>query len=284
MRKNHNWTDADLTFLIANYPTQGGHFCAEKLNKNYLNTKGKANSMGLRVFVKKPNTQKLLEDDPISLYWIGFLLADGNFIINREKKSSYLRLRLSVKDMDHVVKFKNFIESDKNIKIEIGGSSNRFCLDSKIANFTFGDKQLIKVCEKFQINNNKTKFPPSLDVFKILTQNQLMCLLIGFIDGDGTIFYKENNPKELPRLRIKNHISWKDFLCFAADTIMNFPDIRKATIRENKQGYIELNIANLGLLQKLKSTAIENKLPIMERKWEIIDLNRRLKLISPSKN
>lgn len=60
---------------------------------------------------------------PESLYWAGFMAADGS-IYHQKGKVPYISLGLSTKDEDHVVKFKTFLESGH--KLSVSTSKNSF--------------------------------------------------------------------------------------------------------------------------------------------------------------
>ena len=72
-------------------------------NKNIESKTSKKYSYNENVFENIDNEE--------SAYWLGFLYADG-YVRYREKYGSELRLKLSVRDKDHLLKFKKFITSD----------------------------------------------------------------------------------------------------------------------------------------------------------------------------
>ena len=194
------------------------------------------------------NLSNLLLDTPEAFYWIGFLLADGSFYDNR------LKLGLSIKDADHLYKFANFINytgavyiTDKSISIA--------CKDVEAV-------QRIK--EKFDIRDRKTYNPPQT-ILKFDT-NLTYALLSGFIDGDGNI--KNQSGRKDFCLTIKNHSSWESILKQFNSIITN-----KNLTRRDSRGYAKLVISNTEDLKKLKIKALDLNLPILARKWNIIDLN-----------
>ena len=74
----------------------------------------------------------------------------------------------------------------------------------------------IKLCDKFNIKNNKTYEPMELNNYSF-NKELLFSLIIGFIDGDGCInkVYK----KQDCNLRIHLHSSWLDNLIFIENFI-----------------------------------------------------------------
>ena len=204
--------------------------------------------------VKLYNTKRcadlsiLLEDTPESFYWIGFLLADGYFYKNR------LKLVVSTKDKDHIKKFANYIKFQGSY-LENNIYFGLSCKDSVV---------IPKLCKKFDIKECKTYNPPkSILNFDF---NLLLCLLAGFIDGDGNIQH-QNKRKDF-FLRIKNHISWYNILQEFGSIITD-----KQCVKINNQNYAQLCITNTVILQKLKKNVLQYNLPLLTRKWDIIDLN-----------
>ena len=191
---------------------------------------------------------KLLEETNEAYYWIGFLLADGSFCNGR------LKFSLSKKDSDQVYKFAEFInytgtfsKSDTAISIAVKD------IDT-----------VTQICKKFNIFPQKTYNPPKN--LRKLNKDKLYCLLAGFIDGDGSI--KNQNKRDDFFLRIKNHSSWKEVLELFSELIVN-----KNCVKINSKGYAELTISNTKKLQEFKSKIISYNIPILKRKWDIINMD-----------
>lgn len=190
----------------------------------------------------------LLDDNNESYYWIGFLLADGSFYDNR------LSLTLSIKDKEHLLKFANYI----NYSGSLGDNDKSITVSVK-------DTDIVKeICNKFDIKQNKTYNPPTN--FSNFDIDKLYCILAGFIDGDGNISHPKNRKDFF--LRIKNHSSWVNILNLFGKIICD-----KECAKINNQGYAQLYITNSKYLQNLKTKILELNIPIMSRKWDIIDLN-----------
>ena len=191
---------------------------------------------------------KLLENTFEAWYWVGFLLADGSFNDNR------LKLTLAIKDKEHLLKFASFIkytgslsETDKSVSVSVK------------------DSDLVKkLCNKYEILSQKTYNPPT--ILSNLSKDTLYCILAGFIDGDGNI--RNQNKREDFFLRIKNHSSWEDVLKLFGTLITN-----KDCVKINNQGYAELTISNTKILQDFKTKILSYNLPLLNRKWDIINMN-----------
>ena len=194
------------------------------------------------------NLSNLLEDTPEAFYWVGFLLADGSFSDGR------LTFTLKKSDSEQVHKFGKFIDytgsyGNSNISESIS------CKDIDIVK---------KICNKFDIKPQKTYNPP--ETILKFDKELLIALLAGFIDGDGRIANQTNRKDFF--LSIKNHGSWisilKEFNKLICEE--NFCKI-------NSSGYSILTITNTECLKELKKKVIALNLPILSRKWDVIDLN-----------
>lgn len=174
-----------------------------------------------------------------TLYWIGFLLADGH--ISKERN---IQINLSIIDRDHILRLKEYIgdfpisESKSQIRILIS--------DVKLSEY---------LSSKFKWGSNKTKNPP---IIPNLSKNQMFSLIIGFIDGDGSIDDKS--------IRVKCDISWNEIL---KDFHQNLTGEEK-DFKLTNCGCSIFYISKLEILFKIKELAEELKLPIMERKWSKI--------------
>ena len=171
-----------------------------------------------------------------SCYWLGFLLADGHI-----HKQMNIQMNLSIKDKDHILKLKNFIgnfpiyESPKQIRI------------------TISDKKTCKLLsEMFKWDSNKTKNPPS---FPNMSNDQLFSLIIGFIDGDGSISSKG--------IKVKCDKNWKSIL---GNFYFQLTGINKDfNIQGDNCSIFYLN--KLETVFLIKERAEKLNLPLMERKW-----------------
>lgn len=175
-------------------------------------------------------------EDLEACYWIGFLLADGHIF-----KKKNIQMNLSLLDKDHILKLKKYLgdfpiyESENTIRICIS--------DVKLAKY---------LSDRFNWKSNKTKIPPILDN---LSESQMFSLIIGFIDGDGSI---SNNS-----IRVKCDISWKNIL---QDFYYHLTgDDKKFKI--TNCGCSIFYISKLETIYQIKELADKFRLPLMDRKW-----------------
>ena len=199
--------------------------------------------------IKQYKLKKLLEESYEKYYWLGFLLADGHFEDKR------LSISLSLQDIQHLEKFKTFLDVStiigKNYSI-CNGKKYAYCKLSVMDSFSI---PLLK--QQYSITNRKTYEPP---VLTSITNDFLFCLFIGFIDGDGCIQKQTNRPDS--KITIKCHKSWAQVLSMFNENV-----------KETKDGYSYISFTKTSVIKEFKQKAIDLKLPILERKWDLVDMS-----------
>jgi hypothetical protein len=183
---------------------------------------------------------KLMDlEDLETCYWIGFLLADGHIY-----KEMSIQMNLSILDKDHILKLKKHLG---DFPIYESESVIRICIsDIKLAKF---------LSERFSWKSNKTKIPP---VLNNLSEDQMFSLIIGFIDGDGSISEKS--------IRVKCDMSWKNIL---QDFYYHLTGDNRE-FRITNCGCSVFHISKLETIFKIKELAEKFRLPIIDRKWSKI--------------
>ena len=198
------------------------------------------------------NLLPLLDETPISYYWIGFLMADGHFY-----KHGALKLQLSEKDRHHLEKFRLFVNYTGKSKTCLMSAMNPIVVH--------------KIMNKFKITNRKTYEPCSIDWIK---DELLFSLIVGLFDGDGHFPIRNNH---VYGAVMKLHKSWLTNLKFIETFLYEYLEIKKSKpsklARMNKNGYAVLVLSDRYLLAKMKKKSTELNLPMMKRKWDGIDVN-----------
>jgi hypothetical protein len=116
-------------------------------------------------------------DTEFKAYWIGFFMADGSIVKNE------ILLELSIKDVSHLNKFKEFIGVDTEIKFRKRlrkGKYNKTCL------LRFSSKSIKEQLNELNIISNKTYCGQFADLSKI-PYDLHKDFWRGYIDGDGHI-------------------------------------------------------------------------------------------------
>jgi hypothetical protein len=190
---------------------------------------------------------KIMDNSYESLYWLGFILADGSFHKNRFEFS------LQQKDLECLKSFCLYIG---NPPIYKKGNSYRTFFNNKIANKEF--------CELYDIKDRKTYNPPSFELFyDKYTDNQLYALLFGLIDGDGSIYVKGNNKS----ICITFHKNWYDFyksLFAKLQFYCNFANVKDKNI-------MTLNIRRKKEIHNLYEKLVSLNINYLERKWKKVE-------------
>lgn len=109
-----------------------------------------------------------------SEYWIGFLLADG--CVSTKKYS----ISLKIKDIEHVLKYRDFINSSLKPNYSINKAGNKVC------NITFGNFETHQWLTSIGITPAKSK---TVKLEMPITGN----ILRGIFDGDGSV--SQRRPK-----------------------------------------------------------------------------------------
>lgn len=117
-------------------------------------------------------------DNEEAAYWLGFLYADGNIssIGNR------LEVRLAIKDLPHLEKFRKFLKLSTEIRTGIC-NGNSFC------HLSIRNKHLwntLNTLGCFPQKSLKLKFP-NLSIFQGNIQELVLHFIRGYVDGDGCL-------------------------------------------------------------------------------------------------
>lgn len=120
-----------------------------------------------------------------SAYWLGFLYADGNI----SSTGNRLEVRLSIKDLSHLEKFRSFLKLSTEIRTGIN-NGNGFC------HLAVRNKHLWETLNTLGCCPQKSlilKFP-KIDIFIGDKKELIRHFIRGYIDGDGSLsLYKQSN-------------------------------------------------------------------------------------------
>lgn len=182
-------------------------------------------------------------------YWAGFIAADG--CITRTNKYKILKINLSDKDEDHLKLFKKHTKYTGKI-YKYANNHNNFKTSIHIS-----DKKFIQHIEdKFNIHPRKTF---NLKPPKLITKKEQIAYMIGYIDGDGTI-YKSGRRKETLTLSIVTASPF--ILSYFKKLIKNIIGVR-LNISTAKYYKISISGHNAEVLYKILKNF---KLPKLKRK------------------
>lgn len=257
LRKNR-WSKEELNILKKYYQIKKPIDLLKLIpNKSINGIKLKAAQLNL----KSPNSsyfnskiEKLLLETNISYYWLGFVMGDGHI-----SKNNRLQIMVSIKDKNHIHKFKKYINYVYDMKINN--------LNNTIG-FSIQNKEIINRLKiKFDIKSNKTYNPPDLKIFENMNDNLFVSFLIGFIDADGSIAKNKNT------VILHIHKNWHDTLLYfkkRIESIFKYK-ISNITIYDD---YATMSFGG-GVSMPILNHIKENKLPILTRKWNKIDKTKK---------
>lgn len=205
---------------------------------------------------KLSNMKNLLKNTKEAFYWAGFLCADAYIAKNN-------RVSLAIKDKIHLYKFAKFVEWKGKIQVvkvrtKVGKINRYYCV-------RFMDRDLVKeLRDKFDFNNTKTLKPPRWIPSKIKSLRSSYA--IGFIDGDGSI-KRQSGRRRDSVITIKCHMSHKNLITEIVRILTGNKE--KCS---NHSGYAHIGIYNSEDIKRIKIRALGLKIPLLKRKWDVIDL------------
>jgi hypothetical protein len=192
-------------------------------------------------------------DNEEKAYWLGFLYADG-YVRTRIGVGSELRLKLSVVDKEHLIKFRQFISSDINIPLVYNEYKN-----SKTYKISINSNKIVNdLINKGCVNkkSNIIEFPNFLD--KELTPH----FIRGYFDGDGSISFSDNQI-------CLNFVSGsKNFLEELSNKLEIEANCKKANLLGSSEKFKYIQFSAKSDLYKLYSYLYENSTVYLERKMK----------------
>lgn len=193
------------------------------------------------------NLNKLLEENYISFYWLGFIIADCS--LNNNK----FELCLAEKDLNHLQTFADFIGYNKEPKYREKVKAYRISFKNRT--------ELPKIQEKYNLKERKTYNPIDFKFFEHYSDDLLLCLLIGIIDGDGHIRKTNVNSGSIS---ITSHYVWESFYKQLTNRINGKFKINKCKNRNTIRIDLFINTEIKKILNKMNYF----NLPILQRKWD----------------
>jgi hypothetical protein len=198
MVNNKIWTQEEIDFLKENYPTKGGEYCTEKLNRTKSALSKKVRRIGIKVNKEtiselnragqkkfqdnrpnsdfKVNVEQFLDiKKPEVAYFLGYFWADGYLLTSRNE----LRFEIATEDMDMI---KNVMDSlgewnynyrQRDVKYK--KSTSAVTSNARLTNFMFDNDYHLK--SKVSADKILSKIPDNLKHY----------FFRGLVDGDGCI-------------------------------------------------------------------------------------------------
>jgi hypothetical protein len=195
-------------------------------------------------------------DSEEKAYWLGFLFADG--CVRKTKSGSQVVLKLSEKDENHLIKFKNGLDSEHKISYFKNKTKTKKGIDSYSNNcvIRINSNELVSDLIKQGCEPRKTFTidKPNID------EKYFRHFLRGFYDGDGNFFYSEETKLSVVTIVCAS----KNFRKFIIDTISKIPNI--GNIHEDETKYT-IKITNIiGIIQFLSYIYDDSKIELTRKK------------------
>jgi hypothetical protein len=269
MNRRHRWTESEINYLKNNYFSMKPAKISENLKISLVALYVKANKLKLKTFRPNNNLEILLNMELQSLYWIGFIMADGHF----HKSQKYLRVQVSKKDENHLKEYVEYIGGNRQIKF----SKTKISKIGKVFDSCYYQcnhlKAVSEIKRRFDMSNDKSRNPPNLEkVFSTLSDNQKIALIIGFIDGDGYVqLCHSGSNKKFTRIKIniECHFSWFNNLNFIKKFL--YTKVNKlhrcTSARINHDNLARIEICCTAVNNMLFEFIKLNDLTVLGRKW-----------------
>lgn len=186
-------------------------------------------------------------------YWLGFMYADGNI----SKEGNRVEMRLSLKDKDHLEKFRKFLQLTTEIRI---GETNGI----KFCHLSVRNKHLWNILNKLGCVPQKslTLTFPNLKLFK--NTANILHFIRGYVDGDGCLTIFKDGDKLRTRLTM---VGTESFLNSINYLFSNKGYIRNKSTKNYTNQAFELKFSDIPS-RILARYLYENATIYLDRKYE----------------
>lgn len=186
-------------------------------------------------------------------YWLGFMYADGNI----SKEGNRVEMRLSLKDKDHLEKFRKFLQLTTEIRV---GETNgvKFC------HLSVRNKHLWNTLNRLGCTPQKslTLIFPNLKLFK--NTANILHFIRGYVDGDGCLTIFKDGDKLRTRLTM---VGTESFLNSINYLFSNKGYIRNKSTKNYTNQAFELKFSDIPS-RILARYLYENATIYLDRKYE----------------
>jgi|LakMenEpi03Aug12_release.lakeMendotaPanAssembly.Ray.scaffolds.fasta_scaffold318108_2 intein-encoded DNA endonuclease-like protein len=195
-------------------------------------------------------------DSEEKAYWLGFLFADG--CIRKNKTGSQVVLKLSTKDENHLINFKNGLESEHNI------SYHRSKTKTKKGEDSFSNNCVIRINSNEMVTDLIRQGCSPRKTFTIdkpnIDEKYYKHFIRGFYDGDGNFFYNEDTKVSVVTIVCAS----KNFRNFIIEIMSKIPNI--GNIHEDNSKYT-IKITNIiGIIEFLSYIYDDSKIELTRKK------------------
>lgn len=246
------YTDIDIENLKKYYHELDRPSLLKILNgHSWVSIKNKANKLGLaRPNIRQAKLKILLEHNILNSYWWGLIISDG-YLSNRGE----LVVQLGIKDKIYLSQLAKYI----GVTPYYPTGFIRISAMDRING--------LKLKNKLGIIVKKTYNPPNnFDFLK--NKDMMLAFLIGFIDGDGCIQYRNET---FSSIRIVIHHNWISFFKTFQQILLNYYPFLRLNISLNGRNNTCIYLGKKSNYQFLCNFIKIHQLPILDRKWKIYE-------------
>lgn len=187
-------------------------------------------------------------------YWLGFIWADGNI----SSEGHRFEINLSIKDIDHMKKLKDFLKLESDIRIDTSRGEGFYICRMSVRNKNLWEQLNNKGCTPCK--SLTVKFP-NKSIFS--NEKLIRDFIRGYCDGDGSLSLCTNRGKLKTTV---NFVGTEATLIGIRNYFGIYGNIRnKSTKNYNNQAY-SLNYTDLKARQVAR-IMYENSTIYLERKY-----------------
>lgn len=274
------WTEDEINFLVNNYPSKGGDYCVEQLNKTKSQIRYKVSMLGLKVdksvLIDNSSRQAKLRNDnrpdtdfkvdvgkfksitePEVAYFLGLFWADG-----------YL--------YKHSIEIYCATEDIKNIKpsLDVVGEWNYYNNEARkegwkpITRVHTNNKRITNILVECDYDKKSTYSADK--ILDRIPEELRNYFFRGLIDGDGCFYIGKNKEGRITQRQLTMTSTYEQDWGYYIN-LLDSMDIKYSVRRvENKNGnrYSQVRITNKKGIIKLGEYLYRGKLFGFDRKYE----------------
>ena len=195
-------------------------------------------------------------DSEDKAYWLGFLFADG--CIRKTKTGSQVVLKLSVKDENHLIKFKNDLNSEHKIFYNVSKTT------SKKGTPSVSNNCVIRVNSGEMVEDliNQGCVPRKTFIidYPNISEEFYKDFIRGYYDGDGNFFYSESTKMSVVTIVCAS----EKFREFLIEVMSKLPNIGR--IHEDSGRYTIKIVNIVGIRSFLDYIYFDSKIYLKRKK------------------
>ena len=244
---NTNENERSLTKISKKY----------NISRQTLSKKLKENGYHVENQQNKPRLNEDVFDNMNSehqFYWLGFMYADGNI----SSTGNRIEIRLSIKDIDHLEKFRKFLNLSSKIRTGV-------CDGFGFCHLSVRNKHLWNTLNNLGCVPAKSlilKFP---DESLFNNKENIFHFIRGYIDGDGCLSIYNNYNKTSMRTEL-NLVGTEQFLKSINNLFNNIGYIRNKSSKNYKNNAFSLTFTDVPS-RKIARFLYENATIYLDRKY-----------------